>query len=165
MLDSLFKLLPPSLLFGVVLYAGVCSLWLQPLIERRLAEKVYVPQCEARVLEARASALDEVHQERRRKQSAVDLYKDLLGDLGELPVFEQITEMVEEAAGDQVSSGLRSASSGSPCGCAAAAAFESIRMPMLLHVMSVRSYAPAALQSLPQTLAGIAASGQCGPIA
>jgi hypothetical protein len=166
MFDTIFKIVPPSLLFSGALYAGVCALWLQPLVEQRLADRTYVPQCEAGVLHARTEHQDQIQQERESKQSAINLYKDLLGDLGELPGVERITEMVEDLAGASLPElpTSRAIASSSPCSCAVGAAFEAIKLPMLLHVMSARTYQPAALQSLPHAVSGIATSGQCGSV-
>ncbi len=44
MTDLPFRFLPPALLAGAALYGLVCILWLQPLVEGRMADKMLIPQ-------------------------------------------------------------------------------------------------------------------------
>ena len=164
MIETPFRVLPPPLLFGLLVYAAVCALWLQPAIEHRLTERVLVPQCEALLREADEALLNGRAQERTSKQRQVDSYLEAMrrafGDNPLIGIIADQATIAAEAALPDVAPSKRGKSS-SLCGCGSYTALDSIRLWMLAHVMTGRLYHPAPLESLPLDAARNASSGQC----
>ncbi|MBS7537749.1 hypothetical protein [Ancylobacter lacus] len=150
MLDIPFKIFPPALLAGLLLYAGITALWLQPLVERRLADRVYIPQCEAGLIKAQSRARAEQDGKRNAARQMMDMFRS--SPLGQFPGFNEMMEqgrvLAEAGVPELPSAGIDHSSR---CACAVSSAFDAARLPMLLHVMSLRTYQPAALTALPFT--------------
>lgn len=163
MFDLPFKLLPPGLVFGGALYAGVCALWLQPLVESRLAEKTYILRCEEALYAAAAESADQAQRERDRVNAVLGAYRELMGPLAALPGMERVSEMTDDLMERQRPDLPRASriDQSSHCGCAVASAFEANTLPMLWHVMSLRTYEPAILSRFDQAVAQ-ELSGRCG---
>lgn len=152
MLDLPFKILPPAALAGLLLYAAVTALWTQPLVERRLTEKVYLPQCTADLAMAKAGGQQLADAERQQKLTLLNALRN--SPWAQLPGVRETIRMLELALEPELAlPPSQAAERGSPCGCAVSLAFDGIRLPMLLHVMTARLYQPAELQALPARIA------------
>lgn len=161
MFDFPFKALPAPLLAGLLLYAAICALWLQPLVERRMAAKTFIPQCEARSVAGQAERKQEVDDERQRKRSILDRYKQ--SPIRDLPFVKEAIEIAEAEIAKSLPKipQLTAVDHSSRCACAVTTAFDAIRFPMLLHVMSARVYAPAPLGTMPSSIDGLANANEC----
>ncbi|SMD14984.1 hypothetical protein [Rhizobium sp. RU36D] len=164
MYELITKICPPSLLAGIVLYGLACALWFQPLVERRLATKTMIPQCETIMRNTLTNDNRAMRHEYNRQRAALDVYRRLTGNLSDIPFMDTINDLVEDLAPPELPpiAVPNEIDTSTVCGCAVAGAFDAIRFPMLLHVMRLRAYQPAALQTLPHVAAGLARSGQCG---
>ncbi|RDJ21077.1 hypothetical protein DWF00_07610 [Bosea caraganae] len=161
MFDFPFKALPAPLLAGLLFYAAICALWLQPLVERRMAEKTFIPQCEARSIAVQAERRQEVDSEARRKKSILDQFAR--SPLAQLPFMKETLDIAEAEIAKSVPKipRLRAVDHSSRCACAVTTAFDAIRFPMLLHVMSARVYAPAQLGTMPAAIDGLVNANEC----
>ncbi|WP_127599590.1 hypothetical protein [Nitratireductor alexandrii] len=164
MWDTLFKLLPPPVLLGLVIYSAVTFLWLQPLIERRMADLIYIPQCERGDLPKIVS---------RRPDPAPPVIQGPLPDGSVIPMPP--APPVEPPLGVQIISGLKdllrgddnpysvpAGAAGSICGCSVALAFDSVFWRSHIHVMSLRTYTPRAIRHFDERVAQARATGLCG---
>lgn len=152
MLDPLPRALPPVLLLGLMAYAAVTALWLQPVVEQRLAERTYIPLCEAHLRENKDIADAETRAAQDRQRQSLDILRQLERDFGmPLPGMGYFDDVLEQTILPPSSKKARSLVA-SPCGCAAGAAFDAIKLNMLLHVMSARLYRPGALETLPASV-------------
>lgn len=164
MTDLPYKLFPPALLAGVALYGLVCMLWLQPLVEGRMAEKALIPQCEEFLREARETASGPRDQKRRELETLIALY-DRMG-LSQVPYVQDMIEVMRQRSGagradDFRVSGIEGRSL---CACAVDKAFAEAHLAMTLHVASLRTHAPAAVRTLDRTVIAALQSGLCGPL-
>lgn len=162
MFDLPFKLFPPALLAGLLLYAGITALWLQPLVQDRLAARHLIPRCEAGLIAARSQEATRQQEEKHRRNRALDLYRN--SPLGQLPFARDALDQVEQLMRDSVPALPVSTpiDHSSRCACAVTSAFEAMRIPMLRHVMSLRSYRPAELDALPLRIGEFLGTAGCG---
>ena len=167
MYELIAKICPPSLLGGIVLYGIACALWFQPLVEHRMAAKTVIPQCEAIMQKGLASDNRAMRQEYNKQKAAVDIYRRLMEGFADMPFKNTMDDLVEDLTVPELPdlAASNDIDTSTVCGCAVATAFDEARFPMLLHVMSLRAYRPAAIETLSQIAAGLAKSGQCGPAA
>jgi hypothetical protein len=160
MLDIPFKALPAPLLGGLFAYAVLCALWLQPLVERRMAAKTFMPQCESGAIRAqndrRQSYENEIRLQERILQQLLD------HPLSQLPMIRDHVLMVKEVLDGKKKAFRRYIDHSSRCACAVTSAFDGIRFQMLLHVMSARTYASAQLAALPFAIGQNLGSAACG---
>lgn len=159
MLDMPFKALPAPLLVGLLIYAAICSLWLQPLVERRLAAKIYIPACEADAMQSHAD-------EARNAGREIALQESLLQQLLQNPLaqFPGIREQIAEArrlVAEKRARLVRPPDHSSRCACAVGSAFGELGVPMLLHVMSARVFVPRELSTLQHSIRQQAGSAAC----
>ncbi|MBP0614241.1 hypothetical protein [Jiella mangrovi] len=159
MFERLTHLFPPALLAGLAIYGGVCFLWLQPMVERRLAARNYIPACERGLLVA-AKARDN---RQRQAEDDVGLLLDMLRQtpFGQIPGAMEPVERMGEYARRKARLPERTIDHSSLCACAVGTAFAGQSLPMLLHVMSGRTYRPASLDNLPGDTARALRSGTC----
>jgi len=164
MLDLPFKLFPPALMAGTILYAAVTALWLQPLVEHRMAEKFLIPQCQVGLQTDEAATPLPENPKRRELELMITYYKRL--GLDQLPFVTEAIEMLKaetEAMRPKrlrISSGKRN----SICACSVEKAFSKAFTPMLLYVASLRTHEPASVTRLSQSALRIARSGDCGAL-
>lgn len=162
MFDFLFRFVPPALAGGLALYGVATVLWLQPLVETRLAERHLIPACEAALTHAQTATPAPADQ----AQAGLDIGRRLLNDLGlgDLPGVEDTFETLEDLTQDMIPQAPRRSTfeRDTICGCATETAFDHAGWAMTLHVASARTHTPPAITTLPHTVATIATSGQCG---
>lgn len=152
MWEIIAKLIPPPLLLGLLLYALICFLWLQPLNEERMAV-AFIKQCEAGDLPAIA----------RSKPAPEKAAGDSLSSPAmEIPLSLQIIAELKSIVRDETAAvALPYEASGSACSCAVSRAFDRVFWPSLAHTMSVRTYTPRPIRYFDQYVAREMASGLC----
>ena len=161
MFDEMLKALPAPLLGGAILYGLLSALWLQPLVERRMATKIYIPQCEASSAKAHAEQQQQTRSETRRRKLLVEQLAR--SPLGQMPFAKEAIEIAEaeiERSIPKIPS-LRTIDHTSRCTCAVTMAFDAIKYPMLFHVMSARTYAPPQLETMSAAVDGFFNAGAC----
>lgn len=158
------KIFPPALLGGITLYGLITMLWLQPLVEGRMAELKYIPQCEASLQKAEASTPPPDNPRRRELEMVLRMYEGT--GLSQLPYVREIIEMARQELTRLQSKQFRTSSIDrtSLCACAVDTVFENNHLRMTLHVASLRTHVPKALKSMNRSVMAIAASGQCGKL-
>lgn len=161
MWDFIFKYVPPPLALGLILYSLVTFLWLQPLIERRMADLIYIPQCEVGDLPAvSAPPPSPVSQGPMPDGSTIPLPP---APPVELPLGVQIIAELKGLFRDDTNPfSVPPGATGSPCGCSVAIAFDRTFWRSHIHVMSLRTYTPRAVAHFDERIAQVLASGLCG---
>lgn len=164
MMDLPVRLFPPALLGGLAIYAAITMLWLQPIIEQRMAEKHLIPQCQANLQHAENTTPVPTNSKQRELEFVLKTYENT--PLGKLPYMRDMIEQAKRMLRDMQPQRLRISSidRGKICGCAVDNAFEALGFKMTLHVASLRTHIPAALKSMNHNVLNIAASGQCGKL-
>lgn len=166
MFDSMLtKLFPAAMVGGLVLYLLATMLWLQPLVESRMAEKYLIPSCEANLATSESTTPVKIDSRRGELQMLIRMLED--SGLAALPMIQSQIDMARSQLRAMSPSRLRitSVERASACSCAADKAFEAIHFPtMTLHVATARTYTPAAVNNLDQSTRTVALSGQCGAL-
>lgn len=139
-----FRIFPPALQVGVILYAAVCYVWLQPLVEGRLAEKLLIPKCIA-------------HQDAKERSEPARPDKTDPGSILDI-IIPELPEEYRRTFGDIVErtkrmhDDLRPARpqirAATACGVAVASELDKANIPMFFHVMSMRAFTPRAVTAL-----------------
>lgn len=153
MWELLAKIFPPQLIVGTLIYALVCAIWLQPLIEGRMANITYIPQCEA-------GELPDVGAPARLSNPA-----DALPDTpdAQTPATVLILrELRGVFSSDAAIYAPARYGSGEECACAVGTAFERSFWRSLAHVMTLRVYTPLVIEHFDIRVAQVRASGLCG---
>lgn len=162
MFDLPFKLFPLALLAGVSIWGLASVLWLQPLVEERMAEKTLIPRCEVNLLKAERA----VHVPVDPRASELEILKQILRGTGldEIPVIDDTIEIIEGQVEATSPKRLRSSKieRDGACSCAVDTAFSDSFYPMALHVASLRTHTPTFMRSLDSTVLAIATSRPCG---
>lgn len=161
MLESLFKILPPPLLAGMFIYSAITFLWLQPLVEGRMAERIYIPQCGAGKLPAAERREPRPPPGGLMPEGTVQPMPGLPPI--ELPLGVQIVAALKDLLGaDGTYSVPAGVSTADPCACSVSVAFDSLFWRSHIHVMSLRTYTPLAIANFDQRVAQVLDSGICG---
>lgn len=168
MFDTILnRLFPAAMVGGVAVYALVTLIWLQPLVERRMAEKYLIPACEAGLQHSEGNTPVPVNPRRHELEMLIQMLEGM--DLDKIPAIRmQLDEARRQLRAMRESrrpfSGIER---NTTCGCAVNKAYETIRFPqMLIHVASGRTYNPTNVQraALEQSTLQFALSGQCGDL-
>lgn len=156
------KILPPALLGGVLIYGLVCLVWLQPLVESRLAELTYIPQCETDLHKAEAAAPVPDNPRRRELELLIDMYEKT--NLDQLPFVSEALEFAKRELAAMQPKRLRTSriELNGICSCSVDKVFADHHLKMTLAVASLRTHVPAFLKSMNRNVLAIAASGTCG---
>lgn len=166
MFDSMLtKLFPAAMMGGLALYLLATILWLQPLVESRMADKYLIPFCETELETSENTSPVRVDPRRGELEMLIRMLED--SGLAGLPMIRSQIEMARSQLRAMSPSRLRitSVERSSTCSCAADKAFEEVHFPtMTMHVASARTYTPAAVKSLEQSTRAIAFTGQCGTL-
>lgn len=168
MFDTLInRLFPTAMAGGLVIYAVVTLIWLQPLVESRMAEKFLVPACEAGLQISERSTPEPVNPRRTELETYIRVME--ASGMDQIPGMQILMQQVR-AELRALKTSRRSFSNierNTTCGCAVNRAYEAINFPqMLLHVASARTYNPTQVQrrTLEQSTLQYALSGQCGSL-
>lgn len=160
MWDFIFKYVPPPLLLGLIVYSCVTFLWLQPLVERRMADRIYVPQCEAGTL---PSASPPQSSPPSTAPLADNAPAPVPVPVVKLPLGVQIVAALKDMLGaDGTYSVPAGALTANPCLCSVSVAFDSVFWRSHIHVMSLRTYTPRAIEHFGERVAQVLGSGICG---
>ena len=164
MMDLPVRLFPPALLGGLAVYSSVTVLWLQPIVEKRLAARHFIPRCEAQLQYAENTAPVPDNPKRRGLETMLRILKKT--PLGEIPEVGETLEEVKELSEAMRPSRLRIShiDRSNICGCAIDKALGDLGMRMTLHVASLRTHTPRALAAIDQNVLAIAGQGQCGKL-
>lgn len=164
----LTRLFPASLLGGLALYLLVTMLWLQPLVERRMAALHLVPACETALVQDRANTPAPRNQAQAEADITVQILDMLFKGTGldQIPEIDQTMDVARGVVEGMTPKQPRISQidKDSVCGCSVDQTFSDLGFAMTLHVASARSYADARVVSLPQNTFAIARSGQCGEL-
>nr|WP_306266998.1 hypothetical protein [Pararhizobium sp. IMCC3301] len=156
------KIIPPALLGSMLLYGLICMLWLQPLVESRMAELTYVPQCEANLKNAEASTPLPDNPRQRELELLIRMYEQ--SGLERLPYVREIIQIARTEMEQLKPKRFRSShiQINGICACAVENIFAENHLKMALSVASLRTHIPAFLKSMDRNLLSVAASGTCG---
>ena len=162
MMDFPFKLFDPAILVGGILYGLICLLWLQPLVEFRMAEKLLIPHCKKNLEHMESSAPVPRNDKRQELEMIIEMYERT--GMGQIPYVGDIIEMARGKLEAMQPKQYRSSKieRTSICGCSVDKAFAQVQFPMTLHVASLRTHTPSSIKTLKQSIVSIAASGTCG---
>ena len=164
MLELPTRLFPPALLAGLVIYAAITMIWLQPIVETRLAEKHFIPQCEANLLQAAHDAPLPKNDKYRQAQALIDAYEN--SPLADMPGIKESIEtarrIIEQMRPEPIR--ISKIDRSNICGCATQIALENLGLKMTLYVASLRTHTPNALESIDQNILANARQGQCGEL-
>ncbi|EFO34077.1 hypothetical protein TRICHSKD4_0566 [Roseibium sp. TrichSKD4] len=164
MMELPARLFPPALLAGLIVYGAATMLWLQPIVEKRLAEKRLIPQCEASLQYAEKTTSPPNNEKFRQAQIVIQMYEN--SPLGNMPGVKESLEaakrMVEQMRPQKFR--MSKIDRSSICGCAVDTAFDGMGLKMTLHVASLRTHTPKSLGSIDQNIMAIASNGQCGAL-
>lgn len=165
MFDLPFKLFPPALLAGVSIWGLASVLWMQPLVEERMAEKVLIPQCEASLLKAERAIPAPPPDPRKAQIKILETIFDE-GGWGRVPIIEKTIAMTKNQIDATSPKRLRSSKieRDGVCACSVDKAFSDAFYPMALHVASLRTHVPSEVRTLDKTVLAVAASGACGAV-
>jgi len=160
MMDFPARLFPPALLGSLAVYGTVTFIWLQPIVENRMAEKHLIPQCEVNLQQAENATPIPDDPKRRELEMLIRMYETM----GRVPMLDGIVDELKRQLQYMQPSRMRISSIDRTniCGCAVDNALEDLGLKMTLHVGSLRTHTPKALNSIDQTVLSIAGSGQCG---
>lgn len=169
MFDTILtRLFPASMLGGLALYLVITMLWLQPLVERRMADLHLIPACEAALAFDEASTPEPRNQAQAETEMALKLL-DVFTRQSGLDQVPGVTDTLDAVEG--VVEGVTpkqprvsTIDRGSVCGCSVDKAFAELGFAMTLHVASARSYSGTKIDTLPQSTLAVAQSGQCGAL-
>lgn len=168
MFDTMItRLFPAAMVGGLALYTVASMLWLQPVVERRMAEKYLIPSCEAGLAQSENTTPIPRNPERDQLEAYIQLLQD--SPFGQIEVVSNQLWLARERLRAMKPTRLRisGVERTSVCSCAADKAFEAISFPgMTLHVASARTYNPSSVQrdTLEQSARSFAMSGQCGDL-
>ena len=164
MLELPTRLFPPALLAGLIIYAAITVIWLQPMVETRLAEKHFIPKCEANLLQAANAAPLPNNERYRQAQALIDAYEN--SPFADMPGIKESIEtarrIIEQMRPEPIR--ISQIDRSNICGCATDIALEDLGAKMTLHVASLRTHMPNALKSIDQAILTNAGQGQCGEL-
>lgn len=158
------RLFPPALLAGLTLYGLVTMFWLQPVVERRMAEFHLVPACEA-ALETEQETTPLPEDPRRLElQMTIEMLESMGAD--QIPILREQLQAARRMLRQMSPTRLRVSGIERTgiCSCSVDTAFERMGLKMTLHVATARTYQPTQVRALPQSTLAIARSGQCGAL-
>ncbi len=161
MFDLPFKLFPPALLGGLAIYGAVTVLWLQPIVESRMAEKHLIPQCRAVLHQKDTARVQQPDPERDAAKMLLRVFKET--GMDQLPGVSESLELGEKILDAKNPKRLRRSSivHASICACAVDTSFEEVGWAMTLYVASARSHVPASIRQLSHTIQSRAHSSRC----
>lgn len=165
MIDTLItRLFPAALIGGLALYVLATMLWLQPLVESRMAEKHLIPACEAALESDQESTPLPDNPERYQLEMTIRMLEDMGAD--QIPIFREQLQNARRMLRAMQPTRLRISNieRSTICGCGSDMAFESLGLAMILHVASARTYNPSKINALPQSTLSYARSGECGAL-
>lgn len=168
MFDTLFnRLFPAAMAGGLAIYTLIVLLWLQPLVENRMAEKYLIPACEAGLQNSERSTPVQVDPRRHQLEAYIRMMET--SGMDQIPGMQIILEQARaELRALKISRRpFSSVERNTTCGCAVNNAYEAISFPqMLMHVSTGRTYNPTQVHraSLEQSTLQYALSGQCGAL-
>ena len=164
MMDLPIRLFPPALVGGLAIYAAIIMLWLQPIVETRMAEKHLIPQCKANLQHAEKSTPLPENPKQRELEFVIRTYEN--SPLGQLPYMQ---EMISEAKRmlqtmQPTRTRISNIDRSNICGCAVDSALDQLGFKMTMHVGSLRTHTPKSLKGIDQSILSIAGQGQCGAL-
>lgn len=165
MFDALItRLFPAAMIGGVALYVLASMLWLQPLVERRMAEKYLIPACETALKTEQETIPLPKDPRRLELQMTIEMLESMGAD--QIPILREQLQAARRMLDQMQPTRLRisGVERDSICGCGADTAFEALGFKMTLHVASARSYTPGQVNALPQSTLAHARSGACGAL-
>ncbi|MBT8167601.1 hypothetical protein [Falsiruegeria litorea] len=168
MFDTMItRLFPAAMVGGIAVYTVASMLWLQPVVERRMAEKYLIPACEAGLTHSENTTPIPRNPERDQLMAFIQLLES--SPLGDVEAIRLQLRMARERLRSMTPTRMRisGVERTSVCSCAADKTFEAISFPgMTLHVASARTYNPSIVQrdALEQSTRSFAISGQCGDL-
>ncbi len=159
------KIIPPALLGGIVVYGLICIVWLQPLVEARMAELVYIPQCEANLHRVEAQRREPVDRRKQELDFVLEMFKGT--GLEQIPMVSQGLEVARRQIEATSPKRLRTSriERNNVCACAVDQVFGDNHLKMTLSVASLRTHIPAFLKSMHRNVGSVAASRTCGGLA
>lgn len=163
MFDSIItRLFPVAMVGGLALYMLATLLWLQPLVERRMAEKHLIPACGLALENEQESVPLPENPRRFELEMTIDMLEAMGAD--QIPLLREQLQAARRQLRAMTPTRLRISNidRSNICGCASDKAFEALGLAMTLHVASARTYIPSRINALPQTTLSHARSGQCG---
>lgn len=160
MFDAL-RYFPAALQAGIVLYGLASFLWLQPLFEQRYTAKVILPQCEAKLSAIAIAEQRKIERERRARDNLLETYRRAMEPLSQMPGMDVLDDLLAHGDIESISppSGVDALGR---CGCGAGKVLDQHWLPVLLHVMSARTYTPSVMATFLPAATDIAASDECG---
>lgn len=166
MFDTLItRLFPAAILGGLALYLLATMLWLQPLVERRMAELHLIPECQVALEHDQESTPLPENPQRHQLQSTIRMLENMGAD--QIPIFREQLQEARRLLRQMQPTRLRISGieRDSICSCAADRAIEAITgMTMTLHVASARTFTPSTITALPRSTLSHARSGECGAL-
>lgn len=164
MMDLPFRLFPPALLAGLIIYLGITLLWLQPLVEQRWAEKELIPQCEANLQHAENSTPTPDNPRKRHLEGLINMYEE--SGMDKIPFVKQIIEMATQEIHVMQPKRLRVSAIERTgiCSCSVDKSFADSHLQMMLHVASFRTHLPSSIKNINQSTIANAQSGICGAL-
>ena len=158
------RLFPVAMVGGLALYVLATILWLQPIVENRMAEKHLIPACEAALENDQESTPLPDNPERYQLEMTIGMLEDMGAD--QIPILREQLQVARRMLQTMQPTRLRisNAERGSVCSCASDKTFESLGFSMTLHVSSARTYTPSKITNLLQTTLSFARSGECGAL-
>lgn len=164
MFDIPTRLFPPALLGGLIVYGAIILLWLQPIIEERLAEKHLIPQCKANLEHTENTTPIPTNPKRRELEMVLRTYE--ASPFAQLPYVREMIINAKRMLRDMEPTRPRISNidRSNICGCSVDNALEALGPKMTLHVASLRTHTPNALKSIDQNILSIAAQGKCGDL-
>lgn len=162
MIDLPARLLPPALLGGLAVYGAVTLVWLQPIVETRMAEKHLIPKCEVNLQHAEDSVPVPDDPKRRELEMLIAMYESM----GRIPMLDGIVDELKRQLQYMKPSRIRISNIDRTniCGCAVDNALDGLGLKMTLHVASLRTHTPNALKAIDKHVLSIAGQGQCGKL-
>lgn len=167
MIETITRIVPRGLLVGLAAYLMAVFIWFQPMVEVRLADRVYLPACERTLVAAASDSADRAMQDHRRTTEILgpwtDLTTEYLNELGAAMGQPGLGEIYSDIQAPVVPdmNAVR-ALANTTCGCAVTVAYGDARWEMFAHVASARAYRPSVIDAIGKKAAAIAASGECG---
>ncbi len=165
MFDALLtKLFPAAMLGGLALYMLATMLWLQPLVESRMATKYLIPACEIALESDQETTPLPNNSNRLQLEMTITMLEGMGAD--QIPFLREQLQAARRMLQRMQPKRLRISTieRSSICGCGSDKAFQSLGLKMTLHVASARTYFPSQINALPQTTLSYARSGECGAL-
>ena len=164
MMDLPIRLFPPTLIGGLAIYAAIIMLWLQPIVETRMAEKYLIPQCKANLQHAEQTTPVPSNPKQRELEFVIRTYES--SPLSQLPYMKDIINEAKRMLQNMQPTRPRISNidRSNICGCAVDNALNQMGLKMTLHVASLRTHTPKSLKGIDRSILSIAGQGGCGAL-